>query len=587
MAGARHGGRIVAERIRAAGIHHIFTLCGGHVSPILVQARQAGIHVVDVRHEASAVFAADAMARLTGRPGVAVVTAGPGVTNTITAVKNARMAQSPVLVIGGAAPTLLKNRGSLQDIDQHSLMKSLVKWQACVATLAQLDDAMDYGLKLAAGGVPGPVFIEAPIDLLYPRDIVHNLFTVQTGVDGMKGLAGMMARGAMKAYLAHQAHQPALRWHLDAGSLRRAIAARSAGDRLEEVIQRLESSHRPALVLGSQVLANRTREQAHRIADAVRTLGLPTWTGGMARGLFGRQSELLFRHQRSAALKEADLVIICGFPFDFRLKYGRGFARNAAIVSANLSVEDLTLNRKPTVAVLGHPGDFLCDLTSQAPSPQDTRSEWFARLRRREAERETEIDRLAALEGEGVNPLRFFREMDGVLREDDILVVDGGDFVATSAYTLTPRGPLAWLDPGVYGTLGVGGGFTLGAAMACPESRVWLIYGDGSSAFSLAEFDTFVRMGIAPIAVIGCDARWSQIAREQETMLGSDAGTCLRMTDYQIVAQGYGGHGIRVTDNEGIVPALKEAQAVAERGTPVCINLQLARSDFRKGSISM
>jgi len=581
----RHGGRIVAEHLKAAGISHLFTLCGGHISPILVDAKALGIQVVDVRHEASAVFAADAMARLTGRPGVAAVTAGPGVTNTITALKNAQMAQSPLVLIGGATPTVLKNRGSLQDIDQLSLTQSLVKWQTSVRTLAQLDDAMAYALRVAAEGVPGPVFVEAPIDLLYPRDLVHDLYADQAGLKRMKGPVGQVLRGALDLYLLRQERQPTVPLHPRVQPLVRPAARWHAGRQLGTLVKHLKAARKPALVLGSQVLVNRTREQAAAIADAVARLGMPTWTGGMARGLLGAQHELLFRHHRSRALAEADLVIVCGFPLDFRLKYGRGFGKGATLVSVNLSLQDLLLNRKPTVPVLAHPGDFLVSLADREPG--GNWKDWLMALREREESREAEIDAQAAAPSDGVNPLQFFRTLDSQLGDEDILVVDGGDFVATGAYTLRPRGPLAWLDPGVYGTLGVGGGFALGALSARPGTRLWLIYGDGSSAYSLAEFDTYRRLGLAPIAIVGCDASWRQIAREQVEMLGDGIGTELRNTDYHLVAEGYGGHGILVEHNHQIPEALEQAIRLSDQGTAVCINLRLGASEFRKGSISM
>ena len=581
-----YGGEIVATHLRQAGITHLFTLCGGHISPILVEAKRQDIWVVDVRSEASAVFAADAHARLTGRPGVAVVTAGPGVTNTITAVKNAQMAQSPVVIIGGATPTLLKNRGSLQDIDQRSLMKSLVKWQTSVATLAQLDEAMRYGLTVAREGVPGPVFVEAPIDLLYPRAMVRQMFAEQAGVDRMPGLTGKLLRTAMNTYLWRQERQPALRWHPKLSGWRDLAGENRAAGQVSDVARLLSEAERPALVLGSQVLVNQDQAAADRIAEAVGRLGVPCWTGGMARGLLGAGHELLFRHKRGKALAKADVVLVAGFPFDFRMGYGRGFARGAKIISVNLSRHDLKMNRSPDVAVNCHPGDFLTRLAEQA-RPGDY-TDWMQDLRESETAREAEIDeQAAAASDEGVNPVGFFRALDSRLETGDILVVDGGDFVATGAYTLRPRQPLSWLDPGVYGTLGVGGGFVLGAGMARPDDRVWLIYGDGSSAYSLAEFDTYVRMGMAPIAVIGTDASWGQIAREQEEMLGDNIGTYLRKTDYQIVAEGYGGEGILVTRNEDVPAALEQARATAASGRPVCINLHLAPSGFRKGSISM
>jgi len=580
------GGTIVAHHLRQADITHLFTLCGGHISPILVSARDVGIHVIDVRDEAAAVFAADAYARLSGRPGVAVVTAGPGLTNTITAVKNAQMAQSPVIIIGGATPTILKNRGSLQDIDQLSLMASLTKWQTSAATLPQLDTAMAKALRVCQEGVPGPVFIEAPIDILYPRQLVHDMYRAQAGLDRLPKPLSIAAHSALDVYLKRQELQPSFALPTNRmPAIRRSIRQILPGNDVYAVAAKLKKAKRPALVLGSQVLVNRTIEEAEVIAEAVKALGVPTWTGGMARGLLGGEHPSLFRHNRGRALAKADLVIVAGFPFDFRLNYGRGFARNAEIISANLSHHDLTMNRRPDVGLQQHPGDFLQALSVASDHVQ--RDDWFQFLRDGENDREDQIDQAADAVGDGVNPIAFFRKLDKRLQAGDLLVVDGGDFVATAAYTLKPRSPLSWLDPGVFGTLGVGGGFVVGAMSCRPGDRAWLIYGDGSCAYSLAEFDTCIRHGFAPVAVIGTDASWGQIAREQEDMLGSNIGTNLLATAYEKVAEGYGGVGIRVEQDGDVDAALNQAIAASTEGKPVCINLILAKSDFRKGSISM
>lgn len=585
MSQPMHGGALIADHIHRKGITHLFTLCGGHISPILVESANRGIKVVDVRHEASAVFAADAYARMTGRPGVAAVTAGPGVTNTVTAVKNAQMAQSPVVLIGGATPTMLKNRGSLQDIDQQSVMASLVKWQSRASTLAQLDNAIAYALEIATEGVPGPVFIEAPVDLLYPRHLVRQMYAEQAGLDKLQGPAAVALRSGLSLYLKRQESQPAWSPRQQALKLERLVPDWRTDRQIADVAERLAKARQPALIIGSQALAMHDPHSAARLAHAVSDLGIPTWTGGMARGLLGAHHGLLFRHKRSAALKEADLVIVAGFPFDFRLNYGRGFHPKAQIISANLSKHDLYTNRRPTVAIQHHPGEFLEKL-AQHGTASDL-GEWVARLNEREAAREAEIDALAEGNGDGVNPVGFFRRLDEALEDDDILIVDGGDFAATAAYTLKPRKPLSWLDPGAYGTLGVGGGFALGAGTSGRDGHIWLLWGDGSSAYSLAEFDTFVRHGLAPIAIIGTDASWGQIAREQEGMLGDNIGTYLRETDYHTVAEGYGGVGIKVTETDQIPAALKRARKLADKGQPVCINLLLGKSNFREGSISM
>jgi len=257
-------------------------------------------------------------------------------------------------------------------------------------------------------------------------------------------------------------------------------------------------------------------------------------------------------------------------------------------VAANLSASELRKNRRPEIAVQVHPGEFLVELAAIAAGGGEARlAPWLAALRAREAQRDAEIAAQAAAPGELINPLSFFLRLEDKMADDAVLVVDGGDFVATASYVVRPRAPLSWLDPGVFGTLGVGGGFATGAARARPGSEGWLIYGDGSSAYSLAEFDTFVRHGLAPIAVIGNDGSWAQIAREQVDILGDEVGTVLRRSDYHVVAEGYGGVGLLLDDPARTDEILDRAKALAASGKPVCVNVHLGRSEFRKGSMSM
>ncbi|ABC80790.1 thiamine pyrophosphate-binding protein [Anaeromyxobacter dehalogenans] len=586
MADARNGGAVIAAALQRAGVGHLFTLCGGHISPILVECKRLGLRVVDVRDEANAVFAADAMARLTGRPGVAAVTAGPGVTNAVTALENARLAQSPVVLLGGATATLLRGRGALQDIDQLALMRPIAKWATRVTTVGALRPTLERALALAQGGVPGPVFVEVPVDLLYDEALVRDLYRRESGADRVGGVAGTAMRLYLEAHLARQFRAPALPSleGLPARIAERIDLRRGTSGGVERIAARLSRAERPVLILGSQALAG--CQDPGRLAASVRALGVPVYLGGMARGLLGRRDALQFRHARGRALKEADVVVVAGFPFDFRLGYGRGFGRGAFIGAANLSAAELRKNRSPDVSVEMHPGEFLVALAAKAGKPQ-AREAWFGALREREAARDREIAAGAEAAGELVNPLRFLLRLEEKMAEDAALVVDGGDFVATAAYTLRPRAPLAWLDPGVFGTLGVGGGFATAAALARPGREVWLLYGDGSCAYSLAEFDTFARHGLAPIAVVGNDGSWQQIAREQVDMLGDDVGTVLARCDYHRVAEGYGGVGLLLTRDDRIDETLDRARETARAGRPVCINVHLRRSEFRKGSISM
>ncbi|MEM8929977.1 MAG: thiamine pyrophosphate-binding protein [Acidobacteriota bacterium] len=581
-----HGGDRVAEVLVTQGVEHIFTLCGGHISPILVSARRRGIRIVDVRDEVTAAFAADAVSRLTGRPGVAAVTAGPGVTNTITAIKNAQMAQSPLVLLGGATGTILEGRGSLQDIDQQALFAPHVKWQGKARRVKDLVPMVERAFEEARLGVPGPVFVECPVDLLYAEPLVRDMYGVTDDAKpprslGEKALRWYLTRHVDKLFRGADKVRPE-----PPRELPRPLAG---GADLRRVARALKKAERPVALVGSQ--ATLRVDRIDEVADAVRRLAIPTYLSGMARGLLGPTPERQMRHKRRVALREADLVLLFGVPADFRLDYGRHVPGKTPLVSVNLSDVDLVKNRRPTLPILADPGETLIALVEAAETEQVGGAErwaaWTEQLKERDAARDTEIAEQAGGTTENVNPLHLCREIEKVLDDDSILVADGGDFVATASYILRPRGPLRWLDPGVFGTLGVGGGFAVGAKAVRTASEVWILYGDGSSGYSLAEFDTYARHGLPVIAVVGNDACWMQIAREQVEILGDDTAVALAYTDYHKVAEGYGGVGLKVDRPEDVPGVLQEAKRLAAEGKPVLINAILGKTDFRKGSISM
>ncbi|MCA9572496.1 MAG: thiamine pyrophosphate-binding protein, partial [Myxococcales bacterium] len=301
--------------------------------------------------------------------------------------------------------------------------------------------------------------------------------------------------------------------------------------------------------------------------------------------LLGTDHPLQLRHKRRAALKEADVVLLAGVPSDFRLDYGAHVSR-CRVIGINLSREDLRKNRKPDVGIEADPHTSLVRIAAALRGSRE-RSGWMATLREREAARDAEIVTMAEEEVDGVNPIAFFRELDGFLGDDAILVGDGGDFVATCAYTVRPRGPLTWLDPGVFGTLGVGAGFAIGAKVARPDAEVWVIYGDGAAGFSIIEIDTMVRHGLPAILVIGNDGGWTQILRDQIVILEDDVACRLERIDYHVIAEGCGAKGILVREPSEIPDALAQARAWAREGHPVLVNVHIGTTDFRKGSISM
>jgi len=577
-----HGGDRVARALAAQGVKFVFTLCGGHVSPILTGAKALGMRVIDVRHEATAVFAADAVARLTGVPGVAVVTAGPGVTNTITAIKNAQLAQSPLVLIGGAAPTALKGRGALQDIDQRPLVAPHVKFIRTVRRVRDLAPAITEAFVAARSGVPGPAFVECPVDLLYDEATIREWYASASG----KGSS--LADRALRWYLKRHVD----RMFSPGGEsvpVAEAEVPAASETAVTSTLAAISRAERPLLLVGSQALA--CASAASDIAVAVTRLGIPVYLSGMARGLLGRASPLQFRHRRREALRESDCVVLAGVPCDFRLDYGRHIRRSATLVAANRSREDAFMNRRPNILALGDAGRFLCALASHVVLPQagteDKRESWLSTLRHRDAERDAEIDRTAAAQGTHLNPIALLRAIDAAAGENATFIADGGDFVATAAYTLRPRAPLAWLDPGVFGTLGVGAGFALGAKLCRPDDEAWILWGDGACGYGLAEYDTFVRHGIAVIGVVGNDAGWTQIAREQVKLLGDDVATVLARTDYHRVAEGFGAAGFVARSAGDMAAALAGARTAAREGRPALVNAWLDPSAFREGSISM
>ena len=580
---SQNGGNIIAQVLKRQGVSYVFTLCGGHISPILVGCKKAGIQVVDTRGEAAAVFAADAAARLSGIPGVALVTAGPGVTNTITALKNAQMAQVPLVLIGGASATILRGRGSLQDIEQLPLLLSSVKMAESVRRNCDLVPVLEKAFSTARSGVPGPVFVECPIDLLYDEELVRSWYLAGSGQEKSRSVG----QKVKELYLKHHVDSV---FACDFETMEPGLPDRQPQTvnhpKMLKAIDLIDKAERPVLVLGSPVM--HSPGYAARLASAVDTLGIPVYLAGMARGLLGAGHPLHMRHKRRDALKAADLVILAGMPCDFRLDYGRVINAKAALLAVNLSKPDLALNRKPTLAVHWNPHLFLMALADH-PSylPAGRWKQWLKKLQAADAGREVKITAMGLQKTDNINPIAFFKKLDAHLQDNSFLIADGGDFVATAAYTLRPRRPLQWLDPGVFGTLGVGGGFALGAKMAAPGSEVWILYGDGSAGYSLAELDTFVRHGLPVIAVVGNDAGWTQIARDQVAVLKDDVGTVLRHTDYHVVAEGFGARGILVEHEDQIEDALQQARTLAAGGQAVLINLIISPTDFRKGSISV
>ena len=573
----RYGGSIIADTLRQHDVEFIFTLCGGHISPILVACSEKGIRVVDVRHEATAVFAADAVSRLSPAIGVAAVTAGPGLTNTLTAVKNIQMAQVPVLLLGGATATILKGRGSLQDIDQMALLRPLTKHQVIIKRGKDIANEVNKAIIIAQSGVPGPVFVELPLDLLYPQDLVRELYGLNTDSQKMSWW--------LEKYLQRNLDHIFTDFEMTPKPIPEIMCPMPVSSAIQKASKMMYNAKSPVSLIGSQTMLNVT--QVDNLVQKLASLGMPMFVSGMARGLLSKEELNIFRHQRKKALQEADLVLLAGVPCDFRLGYGRQINRKAEIISINRSRSDLYLNRKPTLAIQADPGYFFSSLPENQLENKVDFDTWINTLRQRDKERLEQIHEQSKISTNYINPLKFFTKLDKHLKDGDILIADGGDFVATASYILRPRSNLGWLDPGPFGTLGVGAGFILGGKLTHPNATVWGIYGDGAFGYSMVEFDTFVRHNIPLIAIIGNDSSWTQIARDQVEIFKDPVATELGNTKYHEVVEALGGQGLQITDKKEIDDVLNTAKDFASAGKSVAINVKIGKTDFRKGSISI
>ncbi len=540
-----HGGRLVAQALKRHGVTHLFTLCGGHIQAIYDGCLDEDIRVVDVRHEQTAGHAADGYARVTGKPGVCAVTAGPGVTDVVTAVANAQRAGIPMICIGGAGPRILTDMGSLQDMDCVSLMKSITKWSVQVPETRRIAEYIDSAMRIAQAGVPGPVFLEMPLDLLM------NMHDDED-------------KPATAAF-----EEP----------------PRPGGDPrlIERAAAMLKEASRPVCLIGSQVRWSPKREAVRRAADAY---GVPFYLNGMARGALPYEHTGLMSRSRKAALAQADLVFVFGTPFDFRVDYGRSptWAEGARIVQVDLDGAELGRNRKVDVGIHGDTGVVLDQLLSALPKKECL--DWLALIRADETKRRDKMRTEMESNESPPNPLRVCHELGKRLGKNDIVIGDGGDFVATAAYVLKLEWPQLWMDPGPLGTLGVGPGYAMAAKLVRPDARVVLVYGDGSFGLHGLEFEAMVRQNIPVVALIGNDAAWTQIRRGQVDLYGPEraVATSLAYTRYERVVEACGGFGAYVEKVEELGPALDAAFASK---VAACVNVKIAKSDFRKGAISV
>ena len=531
-----HGGALAARALKDAGVDCVFTLSGGHVMGIYDGCLDEGIRVIDVRHEQAAVHAADAWARLhPGRVGVAILTAGPGVTDGVTGVANAWRANAPILVIGGQGPFDNLRRGSLQEMDHVSVMRPITKFADTCYQSGRIAEYVELAIRTALSGIPGPAFLEIPMDVLH----------------GPVDLASV--------------EMPTFRDY--------RVAAPAPANRIEQAVEVLAVAERPLMMAGT---ALKWSEGAPALRRFVESTSIPCFTNGMGRGQLPMDHPQFFNRTRKQALSEADVVVLAGTPLDFRMKFGQSIPPDAKIVQLDLDETLIGQNRSADVGLVGNLGATL-DAWLDSMAANDVKLDFSERsMELRALEATAEVALAAQLNSDAVpiDPLRLCREIADAITDDMIVIGDGGDIVAQAAKVLSVPPNGAWMDPGPLGTLGVGMPFALAAQLAYPEQPVMIIYGDGSFGLNGFEFDTAVRFGLPIVGIVGNDAAWGQMMRPQAMIYGTDrlVATELSRTRYDLVVEALGGHGEHVTEPDQIGPAIQRAFAA---GIPALVNVEI------------
>jgi acetolactate synthase-1/2/3 large subunit len=541
------GGHLVAKALKAEGVDVIFTLCGGHIIDIYDGCVDEGIAVVDVRHEQVAAHAADGYARVTGRPGVAVVTAGPGTTDAVTGVANAFRAESPMLLIGGQGALSQHKMGSLQDLPHVDMMTPITKFAATVPHTTRSADMVSMAFRECYNGAPGPSFLEIPRDVL----------------DAEVPLADCTIP--------------------EAGRYRASI--HSAGDPtdVQKLADVLQKASKPCVLLGTQVWTARATEDAINFA---RTLDVPVFMNGAARGTLPPGDPHHFHLSRRYAFNNADVIIIVGTPFDFRMGYGRRLPTNATVVQIDMNYGTVGKNRDIDLGLVGDPGAILTAVTRAVTGPITSRKAWFEELRAEEdAAYQKRLPRQLS-DASPIHPLRLAHEINEFLTEDSIYIGDGGDIVTFSGGVVQPKSPGHWMDPGPLGTLGVGVPFALAAKYARPDKEVVCLFGDGAFSLTGWDFETMVRFGLPFVGVVGNNSSMNQIRYGQMRKYGEArqrVGNTLGDVHYDKFAQMLGGYGEEVRDAAEIAPALRRAR---ESGLPSLINVWVDPDAYAPGTMN-
>ncbi len=521
---SEHGGRLVAKALKSRGVSHLFTLSGGHLFSIYDGCKAEGIEIVDVRHEQSAVFAAEGFAKATRRIGVAALTAGPGVTNGISAIAGAQANCSPVCVLGGRAPEMRWGSGSLQEIDHLPFVAPLVKSAETVKETGGIPAQTAAALDLSLSAPFGPTFVDYPLDIVFSE-----------------------AEAVVPA-LSSSGSEPA------------------AG--VEEAAALLAAAERPAIMAGSGLYWGHGEEQLRALAEA---LGIPVFLNGLGRGCLAADHELAFSRARGAGLKGADVALVVGVPIDFRLGFGGSFGEETKLIRLDVAPNALTANRAPEVDLVGDVAATLTAIGESVGGGRGRTDAWLDQLREVEAEKRATEQAELNDSRSPLHPVRVYKELGEVLDRNAIVIGDGGDFVSYAGRFIETYEPGCWMDPGPFGCLGAGPGQAIGAKLAHPDRQVCLLLGDGAFGFAGMEFDTLARHDLPVVGVMGNNGIWALEHHPMKFLYGYSVAAELRPeTPYEKVVEALGCNGVVVSEPEQLQPALERA---FESGRPTLVNV--------------
>jgi acetolactate synthase I/II/III large subunit len=552
--GVVSGGHLVARALKNEGVDTIFTLCGGHIIDIYDGCIDEGIRIIDVRHEQVAAHAADGYARQTGRLGCVVTTAGPGCTNAVTGIATAFRSESPVLHIGGQGALTQHKMGSLQDLPHVDMMSPITKFAATVPSTERVADMVSMAAREAFNGAPGPVYLEIP------RDVLDREVDVTKAVVPKPG-----------QYRA---------------------STRSLGDPrdIEKLADLLVNSERPAVLYGQQVWTARGHEEAIAL---LRGLDIPGYFNGASRGLLPPGDPHHFDRTRSNAFAEADVIVIVGTPFDFRMGYGRRISNKLKLVQIDMDYRTVGKNRDIDLGVVGHPGAILGAVLQAATGrlkqdKRQARQQWMKKLTAAEEAATEKLMPLFRSNNQPIHPYRVAWELNEFLADNTIYIGDGGDVVTISAQAVRPRRPGQWMDPGALGSLGVGTGFAIAAGLAQPDKEVLCYYGDGSFGMTAFDMETANRFGVPYLAVVGNNSAMNQIRYGQLAKYGEErgnVGNLLGDVPFGKFAEMLGGYGEEVRDSAQIAPALRRArESVARTKRSAVVNIWVDPREYAPGT---